>query len=57
MSKLEYISDKELITEITRLEQEIQLKTMKYNILVKILNNRYPQVEEYKEYEINDKKR
>lgn len=32
----------EIITELTRLEQEIDLKIMKYNILAKEICSRFP---------------
>lgn len=36
------MSTQKLLTMITRLEQEIDLKTIKYNLLIKELVERYP---------------
>lgn len=39
------MSTAEIITELTILEQEINLKIMKYNILSQIIRERFPDLE------------
>lgn len=39
------MSTVEIVTELTVLEQEINLKIMKYNILSQILRDRFPNLE------------
>lgn len=39
------MSTVEIVTELTVLEQEINLKIMKYNILSQIIRDRFPDLE------------
>ena len=39
------MSTVEIVTELTVLEQEINLKIMKYNILSRIIRDRFPDLE------------
>lgn len=42
--ELKDMSTIDLVTEITRLEQEIGLKTLRHNVLVQEIFNRYPEL-------------
>ena len=39
------LSTVEIVTELTILEQEINLKIMKYNLLSQVIRDRYPDLE------------
>lgn len=39
------LSTVEIVTELTILEQEINLKIMKYNLLSQVIRERYPDLE------------
>lgn len=50
MEKLETASTSELMTELAKLEKEIELKIMRYNLISGELCRRFPMLEQEEEF-------
>lgn len=50
MEKLETKSTAELMTELAKLEKEIELKIIKYNLISRELCHRFPMLEQEEEF-------
>ena len=50
MKELSKMPTNELITELSRLEKEIDFKIMKYNLIINEMYKRFPMLEEQEEF-------